>query len=64
MRARGESGMCPTDFRLFGERKQFTGTLWLTTWRDDGLWWRVEEPAGELGTEDVGEEEPEELRGD
>lgn len=65
VRASGERGMWPTDFRLFGERKLFTFvTLWLTTCRDDGRWCRVEDPAGELGTDDVGEEEPEELRGD
>lgn len=34
------------------------------TWRDDGRWWRVEDDAGELGTDDVGDEDADELAGD
>lgn len=65
VRARGDRGIWPTDFRLLGDRKLFTlVTLWLMTCRDDGRWWSVDDPAGELGTEDVGDEDPEELIGD
>lgn len=63
--ANGDTGTWPIDFLLFGDRKFLTlDTLWLMTCRDEGRWWRVEEVAGELGTEEEGEEEAEELAGD
>ena len=67
VRARGERGMCPTDFLLLGDLKPLTFvTLWLMTWREEGRWWRVEEEeeAGELGAEEGGEELPDELPGE
>jgi hypothetical protein len=62
VRASGERGMCPTDFRREGECRflVFMCSLCLSPWREEG---RGEAPAGEQGAEESVQGESEGVEG-